>query len=95
MSKFASFAETGARSIVTCDVAGCRAVVTDGVEGLLVPPRDAPAAAAALVRLARDPALRLRMGENARRRFEAEFSDEVVNRKVEALYRACLDHRVR
>ena len=88
-------AAASARPIVTCDVAGCRAVVTDGVEGLLVPPRDAPAAAAALVKLARDPALRQMLGHNARRRFEAEFSDEVVNAKVEALYRACLAHRVR
>ena len=88
-------AAASSRPIVTTDVPGCRAVVTDGVEGLLVPPGDAAAAAAALVRLARDPALRQILGQNARRRFEAEFSDAIVNAKVEALYRACLDHKVR
>ena len=74
---------------------GCRAVVDNGVEGYLVPPRDANAAAAALIKLANDPVGCQRMGENARRRFETEFTDQVVNAKVEALYRACLDQSVR
>ena len=88
-------ASASARPIVTTDVPGCRAVVDDGEQGYLVPPRDAQAAAAALIKLASDPVARHRMGENARRRFEAEFTDEVVNARVEALYRACLVQSVR
>lgn len=43
-------------------------IVRDGVEGLLVPPRDVEALAHAIERLAREPELRLEMGRAARRR---------------------------
>jgi glycosyltransferase involved in cell wall biosynthesis len=88
-------ASASARPIVTTDVPGCRAVVSDSVEGFLVPPRDPAAAAAALIKLVDDPALRERMGKSARLRFEAQFTDKIVNARVETLYRACLDHKVR
>ena len=51
-------AAASARPIVTTDVPGCRAVVDDGVEGLLAPPRDIEAAARAIERLGRDADLR-------------------------------------
>lgn len=54
--------------LVTTDVPGCREVVTDGVDGLLVPPRDAAALAAAIARLAGDPALAARLGAAARQK---------------------------
>ena len=53
-------AAAAGRPIVTTDAPGCREVVRDGIEGFLVPPGDAEAAAQALVRLANDPALRAR-----------------------------------
>lgn len=52
--------------IVTADVPGCREVVREGVNGLLVPARDAAATASAMGRLLADPALRRRMGEASR-----------------------------
>ena len=45
----------------------------DGREGVLVPASDPDALAAAIDRLARDPALRARLGEAAYRRLHAEF----------------------
>lgn len=60
----------------------------DGVTGLIVPPRDVPALAAALNKL-RDPEWRRTLGANGRRRAEAVFSrDETVaafKRLVEAI----------
>jgi glycosyltransferase involved in cell wall biosynthesis len=47
-----------------CD-SGPREIVRDATDGLLVPPADAPALAAALDRLMTDPDLRRRLGENA------------------------------
>jgi glycosyltransferase involved in cell wall biosynthesis len=47
--------------------------VTDGVNGLLVPPRDVEALADALARVAGDAALRRRLGRAGRERFLAEF----------------------
>jgi colanic acid/amylovoran biosynthesis glycosyltransferase len=60
--------------VVTTDCGGMREAVTDGVEGFVVPARDSEAAAAALFRLAAGPALRQRIGEQARTRIQREFS---------------------
>jgi len=74
------------RPIVTTDVPGCRAVVADGLNGLLVPPRDAEALAAALRRLIPDKELRAFLGRAARQRAEREFSVDSVVAQTLALY---------
>jgi glycosyltransferase involved in cell wall biosynthesis len=70
-----------ARPIVTADTPGCREVVCDGVNGLLVPPRAPQALADALRLLLLDPARRQFMGGRGRELAVAEFS---VERVVEA-----------
>jgi glycosyltransferase involved in cell wall biosynthesis len=71
-----SLAEAGAcgRPVVTTDAPGCREIVQDGVNGFLVPVRDASALAEALRKLMVDPALRQQMGRRGRELVEAEFS---------------------
>jgi glycosyltransferase involved in cell wall biosynthesis len=64
--------------IVTSDVPGCREVVTNGVNGLLVPPRDVEALADALCFLIGDQEMCRRMGAEARRRFEERFTKASV-----------------
>ena len=54
------------RAIVATDLPGWADVVTDNVNALLVPPSDVPALVAALRRLQADPALRERLGTQAR-----------------------------
>ena len=69
--------------IVTTDVPGCREIVDDGVNGLLVPPRDGPATAAAIARLVDNPDLRRRMGEASRAMTVAEYGvDDFVRRTL-------------
>jgi glycosyltransferase involved in cell wall biosynthesis len=53
---------------------GMEAFAQDGHDALLVPPGDAAALADGLVRLARDPELRLRLGRAARARIERDAS---------------------
>ena len=77
--------------LVTCDAPGCREVVTDGVDGLLVPPRDAGALAAAIARLLDDPALRQRLGSAARAKALAEFDERIVIEQTLAVYRELLE----
>ena len=80
--------------IVTTDTSGCREVVTDGENGLLVPVADAPALARAIERLLGDPALASRLGQRARERVEREFAlDFVIDQQI-ALYREPLRERI-
>ncbi len=67
------------RPVVTTDAPGCRATVTDGDNGLLVPPRDAAALARAMVALARDPAARARMGRRGLAIAEERYDVHRVN----------------
>ena len=73
--------------LVTTDVPGCREVVCDEVDGLLVPPRDAKSLANAIARLQDDPALAQRLGEAARRKALAEFDEQIVIVQTLAVYR--------
>jgi glycosyltransferase involved in cell wall biosynthesis len=76
--------------LVTTDVPGCREVVTDGVDGLMVPVKDAVALAAAIERLADDPALCARLGAAARAQALAVFDERIVNAKTLDIYRELL-----
>jgi glycosyltransferase involved in cell wall biosynthesis len=59
------------RGVVASATGGIEDLVTDGVEGLLVPPGDPEALAAALARVLADRALAERLGSAARERFES------------------------
>ena len=62
--------------VVATDVSGTRACVQDGVNGLVVPPRNREALAAAIGRLLRDSGMRQEMGERSRRIAEERFDAE-------------------
>jgi len=62
------------RAIVTTDVPGCREIVRDGENGLLVPARDGAATAAAITKLVSDTGLRQQMATRGRAIAESEFS---------------------
>ena len=71
-------AAASGRPVVTTAIPGCREVVRDRENGLLVPPGDPVALANALKLLILDPGLRARFGMRGRARAEAEFSEEAV-----------------
>ncbi|MBW7852388.1 MAG: glycosyltransferase family 4 protein [Rhodospirillales bacterium] len=74
------------RPLIATDAPGCRELVEDGVTGLLVPPRDPAALAAAVRRLAEDADLRRQLGAAARRAVVERFSDAVIVGEVMELY---------
>ena len=64
---------------------GVNTVCLDGEDGIEVPNGDAKAYADALRRLAADPALRARMGTNARRRVEEHFLYGQFSERIRAM----------
>lgn len=70
------------RPIITTDVPGCREMVVEGVNGFLVPARDANAVAQAMRRFLEDSSLAARMGPESRRMAEARFDSENVAMEV-------------
>jgi glycosyltransferase involved in cell wall biosynthesis len=67
---------------------GCREIVRDGENGLLVPSRDVNALTAALARLIEDAELRRRLGARGRAIAAAGFGVEVVVGETLAVYRS-------
>ena len=79
------------RAIVATDVPGCREVVRQGENGVLVPARDPEALAKAIENLIKNVELRESMGKRGRKIAEAEFSvDKVVDQTL-ALYQELLN----
>lgn len=79
-------AAAAARPIVTTDMPGCREIVRHGDNGLLVPPRNPVALAAALGTLIGDAALRRKMGARGRDLAEEEFGLERIIGQTLAVY---------
>jgi glycosyltransferase involved in cell wall biosynthesis len=71
-------AAAAGRAIVTTDTPGCRDIVQDGYNGLLVPPRDVQRLTSALRDLLADPVRRREMGENGHERARREFDVSTV-----------------
>ncbi len=83
-----------ARPMIATDIPGCREVVRPGDTGVLVPPHDIEALAAAIAELAQDPARGATMGKAARAMIEHQFAESVIVRETLSLYRAALAERV-
>ncbi len=74
------------RPVVATPVGGTPELLVDGETGLLVPPRDPHALAAALRRVLDDPQLAARLGRAGRERVEREFTLEAMNARMLAIY---------
>lgn len=74
------------KPIVTTDTPGCREIVRDGVNGILVPTKDSSAVAAALKKLIESSDLRKNMGVKGQELVKQEFSLKRVNSETLALY---------
>jgi glycosyltransferase involved in cell wall biosynthesis len=81
------------RPVVATDIGGNRELVHHGETGLLVPPRDPNALAAAVLTLLHDRGLAKRLTDAAQERFQAGFSVPTMVRQYEELYESLLDRR--
>lgn len=78
------------RPIITTDHVGCREVVDNNSNGLLIAPKSAKALADAVELLLNEPGLCQKMGEAGRKKAEAEFSADAVAAKTCDIYDAVL-----
>lgn len=78
------------RAMITTDAPGCRELVTEKINGMLVPVGDSQALAKAILYLIDNPSLRQEMGKAARAIVEKDFSDQIVAQETQALYKAVL-----
>jgi len=72
--------------IITTPVGAILEAVSDAETALIVPPRNTVALATALIRLAVDPALGLRLGKAARDKALRKFSREEMLNQMEAVF---------
>jgi glycosyltransferase involved in cell wall biosynthesis len=72
--------------VVASAVGGVPEVITHGVDGVLVPPADPPALAAAISMLLADPGLRTRIGGAGYRTVADRYSIDAQVRRIQELY---------
>jgi len=72
--------------VVTTDVSGIPELIRDGINGLLVPPDDPPAIAAALQRLFRDPVAAEALGKEAVKTVKENFDGERTTKDLVNLF---------
>lgn len=78
------------RPVITTNIGGLPEVVLHEKTGLLVPPRDSAALAAAILRLQRDPVLRRYLADEGYRHTQENFTFEGMIDKTQAVYEALL-----
>jgi len=84
-------AAASGRAIVATDIPGCRVVVANGVNGLIVPPNDPEEMANALKQLISDSGLRQRMGAAGRQIVLEKFTSSSVNEATLSVYYSVLE----
>jgi glycosyltransferase involved in cell wall biosynthesis len=80
-----------AKPIITTDVPGCRDIVTNGQNGLLVPKKNVTLLAQAMLTLADDPVKRQQMGSASRKRALNVFNEHRVIHKTQEIYSQLAD----
>jgi colanic acid/amylovoran biosynthesis glycosyltransferase len=81
--------------VVTSDADGLPENVADGETGFVVPRRNPTELALGVIKLARDPDLRARMGRAGRQRVIDTFAVDTETDGYEELYRRAVEHRGR
>jgi len=79
-----------AKPIVATNIDGITEQITDGVDGILVPPKNPSALAKAIIKVLNDKEFARTMGLTARERVEREFSVEKMVAETEKVYLSLL-----
>lgn len=74
------------KAVIATAVDGVPELIETGITGVLVPPNDPSALAAAMIKLADDPGLRIKMGEKGRKQAIKQFNITNTVRNYENFY---------
>ena len=88
LSKVLLEACSSGRPVVTFNVPGCRDVVRDRLNGILIPLGDKQGLVAALVELINDRHLCEALGKNGRRIVKKEFSSSLINSQIFEIWKS-------
>ncbi|MDR1365858.1 MAG: glycosyltransferase family 4 protein [Holosporales bacterium] len=70
------------RALIATNVNGCKELIEHNVTGILIPPKDSGALAAAIVRLAEDSDLRSALASNAYNYVKANYASTMVKQQI-------------
>lgn len=77
--------------IIATDIAGCRSLVTEGVNGFLVTPKDSDDLASAMIRMIHvSPEVRIKMGEVSRALVLEKFDQKIIIEQYKKLIKELL-----
>jgi len=79
-------AAASGKPLITTNMPGCKEIVINGVNGVLIEPRDSNELYLALVQLIKDSSLRYKMGGESRKLVCNFFSEEIVFQKTLGIY---------
>jgi rhamnosyl/mannosyltransferase len=80
------------RPLISCEIGtGTSYVNADGETGIVIPPADPGALAAAMTRLWEDRELAARLGSSAQRRYERLFTVDLMGASYASLYRRLME----
>ncbi len=79
-------AAASGKAIVATNIAGCRGLVRDGINGYLIPVKDSKALAMAIEALGMDPQKRIDFGIAGRRIVLGQYDERIVIRKTLSVY---------
>jgi glycosyltransferase involved in cell wall biosynthesis len=78
---------------ISYDIDGAREVVISGETGFLLEPKSIAPMSEAMIRLASDAELRVRLGKEGQRRFTEQFRHQYMTREIRRVYEALLASR--
>jgi glycosyltransferase involved in cell wall biosynthesis len=98
-SRFESFgiafieAWATSKPVIGCNAGAVSSIVSDGVDGILVPAGDPSSLSQALLRLLESPELRKRMAQAGREKVERHYTWDIVTPRWRDVYERVLDVR--
>ena len=79
-------AASASRPIITTNVPGCKEIVKDQINGILIEAKTINPLAESMKRLLKNKAIRKKMGKAGRKIIKKRFSEEIITKKTVLLY---------